>query len=111
MDKQLTLSSIKSWLKKNKKTQDWLAEQINMSPSLLSQVMNQNRKLQTKYLIAISKVIQIPLQELVGERKDDSKQPQIVLRGSLSNEKSKKQINQLLLDIQHCVDLEDTIDD
>lgn len=80
-----------------------------MSPALLSQVMNGNRKLQTKYMISTAKVMGIPLDQLLGIKTTDQSQPQIALRGHLSNRESKKQIDQLLLDIRHSVDLEATI--
>ncbi|ARY92771.1 MULTISPECIES: helix-turn-helix domain-containing protein [Lacticaseibacillus] len=104
-----TLKLIQKWLTDNKKTQAWLAGQLNMSAALLSQVMNGNRKLQTKYIIAISEITEIPLEQLLGTNANDNHQPQIALRGRLSNDYAKKQIDQLLLDVQHCVDLEETI--
>ena len=109
MNKQITLTLIQNWLKDNHKTQTWLADQINMSAALLSQVLNQNRKLQTKYLIAISKITQMPLEQLLGDDQFTDTKPQIVLRGKLSNDTSQKQLDQLLWDIQHCVDLEATL--
>ena len=109
MNHTLTLKLIQEWLKANGKTQAWLANQIGMSPALLSQVMNGNRKLQTKYMISTAKVMGIPLDQLLGTKTTDQSQPQIALRGHLSNLESKKQIDQLLLDIRHSVDLEATI--
>lgn len=109
MNHTLTLKLIQEWLKANGKTQAWLASQIGMSPALLSQVMNGNRKLQTKYMISTAKVMGIPLDQLLGIKTTDQSQPQIALRGHLSNRESKKQIDQLLLDIRHSVDLEATI--
>ncbi|MBM6440724.1 helix-turn-helix transcriptional regulator [Lacticaseibacillus rhamnosus] len=109
MNHTLTLKLIQEWLKANGKTQAWLANQIGMSPALLSQVMNGNRKLQTKYMISTAKVMGIPLDQLLGTKTTDQSQPQIALRGHLSNRESKKQIDQLLLDIRHSVDLEATI--
>ncbi|MDG3062528.1 MULTISPECIES: helix-turn-helix domain-containing protein [Lacticaseibacillus] len=109
MNNPSTLKLIQKWLTDNQKTQAWLAGQLNMSAALLSQVMNGNRKLQTKYIIAISDITQIPLEQLVGTKANDNHQPQIALRGRLSTDTAKKQIDQLLLDIQHCVDLEETI--
>lgn len=109
MNHASALKLTQKWLKNHQKTQTWLAERIGMSTALLSQVMNGNRKLQTKYIIAISKVTEIPLEQLVGTEKIDNDQPQVVLRGGLSNEESKRQIDQLLWDIQHCVELEATL--
>ncbi|MBU7472552.1 helix-turn-helix domain-containing protein [Lactiplantibacillus pentosus] len=111
MNTQAMLIQIKTWLKTNHKSQKWLAQQIGLSPAFLSQILSGTRKLQTKNIIAISKVTAIPLDTLITSEHVDNKEPQIVLGGSLSSQNSKKKIEQLLWDIQQCVDLEATIHD
>lgn len=112
MNNQLIISNIQNWLNNNGKSQKWLANEIGITTALISLIFNQKRKLQTKYLISISKAINVSLEELTSStNKRSEKEPQVLLRGKISNEVSKKKIDQLLWDIENCVDLEVSVNE
>jgi len=107
MNNIVVVENIKKWLKENKSSQIWLAKQINVSPSMLSQMLNGERKIQTKHLLLISKVTGMTPNQLAKDgNKQISDELEYVLRGELSSKKSKREFDRLLSDIKSYVDLE-----
>ena len=109
MNNAVVINNVQDWLKANNRSQKWLAEQIAITPGLMSQILSGKRKLQTKQLINIATVINVPLEELTMSQAERNLQaPSYQLRGSLSNESSKQAFDQLLWDIERYVELEDS---
>jgi DNA-binding transcriptional regulator YdaS (Cro superfamily) len=107
MNNTVVIENIKKWLKQTKSSQVWLAEQIQVSPTMLSQMLKGERKIQTKHLISICKVTGMtPNQLAKDENKQDSNELAYVLMGELSSRESTREFKKLLLDIRSYVDLE-----
>lgn len=107
MNNKVVVENIKKWLKENKSSQIWLAEQINVSPSMLSQMLSGERKIQTKHLLSISKATGMTPNHLAeDENKQVFNEPKYVLRGGFSSKKSAREFDKLLWDIKCYVDLE-----
>ncbi|RMW42520.1 helix-turn-helix domain-containing protein [Lactiplantibacillus pentosus] len=107
MNNTVVIENIKKWLKQTKSSQVWLAEQIQVSPTMLSQMLKGERKIQTKHLIGICKVTGMtPNQLAKDENKQDSNEPAYVLMGELPSRESTREFKKLLLDIKSYVDLE-----
>lgn len=107
MNNKVVINNIKKWLKENNLSQIWLAEQIKVSTSMLSQMLNGERKLQTKHLLSISKVTGMTPNRLAeDETKKVSNEPKYVLRGAFSSKKSERDFSKLLWDVKCYVDLE-----
>lgn len=106
MNNQIIINNIQDWLNANDKSQKWLADEIGVTTALISLIFSQQRKLQTKYIISISKAIGVSLEKLTSSTEAKSeKEPQVSLRGKLSTEASKRKFEQLLWDIENCVNL------
>jgi len=99
-----TIKNVKQWLSENDKTQGWLANKIGIAPSLISQLFSGNRKLQPSHIEGFSKITGLTISELAAS-KDSSQSPIYSLRGKISNEQGERGLNQLLLDVEHYVQL------
>lgn len=107
MNNEIVIKNIKNWLKKNAHPQSWLAKQIDVSAPLVSQMLNGERKIQTKYLLRISTVTGMSPDELTKDAYNlTGNELKCTLRGSFSNPKLAKNFDKLLWDIQCYVDLE-----
>lgn len=99
-----TIRHVKQWLVENDKTQAWLAQKMGVAPSLISQLFNGSRKLQSNQIEKISQITGLTILELgVSEESNQSKI--YSLRGKISNQQGERGLNQLLLDIEHYVQL------
>ena len=83
----------------------WLAEQMGVAKSLISQIFNGTRKLQTTHIISMSEITGLSIGELASSDQENSNQPFIPLRGKISNEHGQRALDQLLLDSEHFVQL------
>lgn len=99
-----TIKNVKQWLAENDKTQVWLAKKIGIAPSLISQLFRGSRKLQHSHIEEFSKITGLTISELAAS-KDSSKSPIYSLRGKISNEQGERGLSQLLLDVEHYVQL------
>ncbi|AYM01552.1 helix-turn-helix domain-containing protein [Levilactobacillus yiduensis] len=107
VNNEIVIKNIKSWLKKNNHPQSWLAKQIDVSAPLVSQMLNGERKMQTKHLLRISTVTGLTPDDLAKDAHNPAdNELKCTLRGSFSNPKLAKNFDKLLWDIQCYVDLE-----
>ncbi|TGD18392.1 XRE family transcriptional regulator [Levilactobacillus suantsaiihabitans] len=106
MNNEIVIENIKKWLEKNHHPQSWLAKEINVSAPLISQMLNGERKIQTKYLLSIATVTGMSPEELARDEKVlADNELTCELRGDFSNPKLENQFDKLLWDIQCYVDL------
>ncbi len=100
-----TISNVKKWLETNDHSQAWLADQMDVAKSLISQIFNGTRKLQPAHIIKMSEITGFSIAELASSSQEISKQPIYSLRGKISNEHGQRALDQLLLDSEHFVQL------
>lgn len=100
-----TIMNVKNWLDKNDYSQAWLADQMGVAKSLISQIFNGTRKLQTTHIIKISEITGLSIAELASSDQKTCTQLVYSLRGKISNENGQRALDQLLLDSEHFVQL------
>lgn len=100
-----TLQNVKEWLRENRKTQAWLAKEMNIAPSLLSQLFSGERKLQPSHIEKMSLITEIPISTLADSQAEESEKALYSLRGEISTPEGERALAQLLLDAEHYVQL------
>lgn len=100
-----TLMNVKNWLVENHRTQAWLAGQMGVAPSLVSQLFSGERKLQPLHIGKMAEITGKSIAELANS--EDKKANEFVysLRGKITTEDGEHSLAQLLLDVEHFVQL------
>lgn len=99
------LMNVKNWLLENDHTQSWLAKQMNIAPSLLSQLFSGERRLQVSHIEKISAITEMSIPDLASSPDNQYNQPVYSLRGRITTKEGESALNQLLLDAEHYVHL------
>lgn len=96
---EVVIKNVKYWLKENDKTHEWLAEELNVSKSLVGHMLFGKRAILPKRIEALSKITGIPMKELV---KDSSHSGNLTvqLRGQTSNRRSKQDLKSMMFAIE-----------
>lgn len=100
-----TINNVKKWLTENSKTQHWLATEMGLAPSLISQLFSGDRKLQPNHIEKFSFITGLTISELASSHEQTALGPLYSLRGKISNEHGERALTQLLLDAEHFVQL------
>lgn len=99
------ISNIKKWLDKTKTQQKDLAAMLDISPAYLNQILKGERNLQRKLIPRIVTVTGLTLDQLTEGKQENNGKLTYSLRGSISNAEGKRKQEQLILDVQHFVQL------
>ncbi|UUX33369.1 helix-turn-helix domain-containing protein [Fundicoccus culcitae] len=102
---QNTVKNIKQWLLDNDKTQSWLAAEMDIAPSLISQLFSGARKLQPNHIEKFAEISGFTISELASTYELSNVTPTYTVRGKVSNQHGEHALNQLLLDVEHFVQL------
>lgn len=100
-----TLHNTKEWLQKNNRSQAWLAKEMQIAPSMLSQLFSSERRLQPSHIEKISAVTGMSVPELASSTEDEDDQLSYSLRGKITTKEGERALAQLLLDAEHYVHL------
>lgn len=100
-----TLLNVKKWLKETGQTQAWLAREMQIAPSLLSQLFSGERRLQPSHIEKLSVMTSLSISELASSSEEDVNQLHYSLRGKISTKQGERGFAQLLLDVEHYVHL------
>lgn len=100
----LIIKNTKKYLDENNQNQTWLAGKMAITPSLLSQIFNGSRNLQTKHIVKIAEITGMSIDELT-KGKEDITQNELnySLRGKISTDAGKAHLAAVKADIQHYV--------
>lgn len=101
---EVVIKNVKHWLKENDKTHEWLAEELDVSKSLVGHMLSGKRAILPKRIEALSKVTGIPMKELV---KDGSQSGGLTvqLRGQTSNRRSRQDLKSMIFAIEDYIGL------
>ncbi|MGA9517504.1 MAG: helix-turn-helix transcriptional regulator [Trichococcus sp.] len=100
-----TLLNVKGWLAENQYTQAWLANQMGVAPSLISQLFNGERKLQPVHIAKMTEITGKTIAELASSEETKADELVYSLRGKISTEDGERGLAQLLLDVEHFAQL------
>ena len=100
-----TLLNVKGWLAENQYTQAWLANQMGVAPSLISQLFNGERKLQPVHIAKMAEITGKTIAELASSEETKADELVYSLRGKISTEDGERGLAQLFLDVEHFAQL------
>lgn len=98
--------NVEHWLQENKKTYQWLADEMSVSQTMIQQTLLGKGTIPSEYIEMLSKIMNIPVQNLV---KRDIRQGNLTvqIRGQLDNRHSKQDLKDILFDIEDYMSLKD----
>lgn len=102
-------NNIKLWLHDNQKSQQWLAQEIGVSKALVGHMLNESRVLQPRRIVAIAKALGVSVNELTTDASMKEERMTVELRGTLSNRRSKMELERLKFAIEDYVGLKDDL--
>lgn len=99
---------IRSWMLENEKSLKWLADQIDVSKSLVGHMLNGARKWQEEQLIVVAKIMGMPLSQLLDMKDSSPSQPAytVRLRGNVETRIAKRHLDELLFAVEDCEKIE-----
>ena len=106
-----TLTYVKQWLAENHRTQQWLADQMGVAPSFVSQLLNGERKLQPVYIAKMSEITHKSIAELASSEDVIADELVYSVLGKISTEDGERALAQLLLDAEHFAQIVSKQDD
>lgn len=101
---KLILTNIDCWLKTKDKNRTYLAAQLNITPSYLSQIFNGKRPLRPQHVAQFCKLTGLSVTELTKSAKE-FQTPAYFLRGAISTPQGHDALVQLLSDTDHYASL------
>lgn len=101
----IVIRNIQEWLVANHRTQSWLAKEMDIAKSLLSQILSQKRKLQPQHLLTLAQITGMTVAQLTGHDNETDQSPQYTVRGKCTTTLAQQNIEEILADVAHCVDL------
>lgn len=102
---EIVIVKVKSWLKENGKSHEWLADELGVSKALVGHMLSGRRTILPKRIEALSKVLDIPMKELLEDTSIQSERLTVELRGKTTNRRSKQEVEALLFAVEDYVGL------
>lgn len=102
---EIVIQKVKAWLEEHGKSHQWLANELNVSKALVGHMLSGKRTILPKRIEDLSKVLGIPMKELVEDTSIQSERLTIQLRGNTTNRRSKQEVEALLFAIEDYVGL------
>lgn len=96
-----TIKNVKEWLEKNGQNQVWLANKMELTPSLIKQLFDENQELQSIHIEKFSKITGLTISELSTSHQKINYSPIYSIRGRISNKQGERALEQLLIDSDH----------
>lgn len=100
----IVVKNVQNWLKENDKSQQWLADELNVSRALVGHMLSGRRTIIPKRIEALSEVLNIPVKELVKDS-SQSENLTVQLRGQTSNRRSKQDLKSMMFAIEDYIGL------
>ncbi|MCL9662201.1 helix-turn-helix domain-containing protein [Paenibacillus hunanensis] len=101
----IVIENLKSWMSKNKKSIQWLANEMSVSESLIEHILSGERVLLPKRIIELAELMNLSVKELTKDSKLKEKRFLIQVRGGLTNRRSKLELSDLLFEIEDYIGL------
>lgn len=83
----------------------WLAEEMEISRSLMGHILTGQRNIQTSHIEKLSKITGIPVKEFLDEPIKEEELYTVKLRGSINSRKAKASLDRLLFVIEDMEDI------
>jgi transcriptional regulator with XRE-family HTH domain len=106
---EIVVSKVKAWLEAKGKSYQWLADELGISKGMVGHILSGKRVLQPRYIEQLAKLMEIQLVELLQAEKKEQGLLTVHLRGTISNRRSKRELDSLLFAIEDYVGLKEQV--
>ncbi|MEH6941858.1 helix-turn-helix domain-containing protein [Bacillus sp. JJ722] len=106
----MVVDKVNVWLKEAGKTQQWLADEMGVSKSLVGHILNKNRNVQSAHIQKFADIMGISLKELISMKDPEEEIFSVQFRGNLTSKEAEKGLKYLLFaieDYEHIVDIDE----
>ncbi|MGE7673138.1 helix-turn-helix domain-containing protein [Lysinibacillus sp. NPDC094403] len=106
---EIVISRVKKWLELEGKSYQWLAEQMDISKSLVGFILKGERTLQPERIEQLAKIMNITPKELMQPEVIKEDKLTVNLRGELTNRRSRRELDSLLFAINDYIGLKEQV--
>ncbi len=108
---EVVISRVQKWLGSEGKSYQWLAEQLDVSKSLVGFIMKGERTLKPERIEQLAKIMNITAKELMQSEVITKDKLTVNLRGELTNRRSRRELDSLLFAIEDYIGLKKQVKD
>lgn len=102
---QILIQNIKSWLEDHQKSHQWLAQEIGVSKAMIGHMLNESRVIQPQRIVDIANALEVSVKDLTSDASMKEERMTVELRGTLSNRRSKMELERLKFAIEDYIGL------
>lgn len=88
-------SYVGNWLKQHNKSYQWLADELDVSKSLVQHMINGTRTITSERIFQLSNVLDVPVNELINNQQE-SEEYVVQLRGEISTREGKSALQNVI---------------
>lgn len=103
---EMVINKVKNWLEHKEESQQWLADQIGVSKSLMNHMLNGKRQFAPTNMIKVAKVMGISVPELMAPEKTEEKPYTLQLRGRADSRSAKEDVRNMMFAIEDYLRIE-----
>jgi transcriptional regulator with XRE-family HTH domain len=107
---EIVVKKIKAWLEAEGKSYQWLADELGLSKGMVGHLLSGIRVLQPHYIEKMAKLMNVKLVDLLQDESSERGLLTVHLRGSISNRRSKRELDSLLFAIEDYIGLKNQVD-
>ncbi len=101
----IVIDKVKAWMANNDKSHQWLADELNVSKSLVGHMLSGKRALLPNRIIELASLMGTSVEKLTKTPSSKQERMSVQLRGELTNRRSKSELNALLFAIEDYIRL------
>lgn len=102
---QILIQNIKAWLEDHQKSHQWLAQEIGVSKAMIGHMLNESRVIQPQRIVDIANALGVSIKDLTSDASMKEKRMTVELRGTLSNRRSKMELERLKFAVEDYIGL------
>ncbi|MBO2946124.1 helix-turn-helix transcriptional regulator [Paenibacillus sp. F411] len=106
---EIVVKKVKAWLEAEGKPYQWLADELGLSKGMVGHLLSGNRVLQPQYVEQIAKLMDTQVVDLLRDESREKGLLTVHLRGTISNRRSKRELDSLLFAIEDYIGLNDQV--
>lgn len=96
---------IKAWLNEENYSYEWLANQLGVSKGLIGHMLAGKRTMQPHHMEQVAHLMDLSVSELLAQ--DNKGQVTVHLRGTLSNRRSKRELENVIFAVEDYLGLQE----
>lgn len=104
---EIVIKKVKAWLEAEGKSYQWLADELGLSKGMVGHLLSGNRVLQPQHVEQIANLLDIQVVDLLRDESTEKGLLTVHLRGTVSNRRSKRELDSLLFAIEDYIGMID----